>query len=158
MKIDTLLQKKGTAVVTVKPGAPILEAMELLRSHGIGCLVVSADGKHIDGVVAVRDIVYALAERAAKVREARGADILKVPVDRLMTREVRTCTLGDTLRHVMMEMTQHHILHVPVVEDGVLCGIVSNDDVVKYAVGEMEMEKAVLQDSVLMLKTLDELR
>jgi CBS domain-containing protein len=158
MKIEALLQKKGTAVVTIKPGASLLAAMNLLREHGIGCLVVSADGKHVDGLVAVRDIVYAMAAGATKIREARGADLLNIPVDRVMTRDVWTCTPRDTLRHVMMEMTQRHILHVPVVDDGLLCGIVSNDDVVKYAVGQMEMERAVLQDSVLMLKTLDELR
>jgi hypothetical protein len=50
------------------------------------------------------------------------------------------------------------ILHVPVVADGELCGIVSNDDVVRYAVEEMELEKQVLQDAVLVSRTLDELR
>ncbi len=40
---------------------------------------------------------------------------------------------------------------------GELCGIVSIDDVVKYAVEEMELEKAVLQDSVLTLRALNEL-
>lgn len=158
MKIETLLQKKGSAVVMVPPSATIAQAVELLRSHRIGCLVVTGDGKHIDGLVAVRDIAYALAERAAKIRAARGAEILDLPVDRIMTRNVRTCGPNDTLRHVMTEMTLHHILHVPVVEDGALCGIVSNDDVVKYAVGEMELEKSVMQDSLLMLKTLSDLR
>ena len=32
MKIETLLHKKGSAVVTVKPGATIAQAVELLRS------------------------------------------------------------------------------------------------------------------------------
>src|SRR5689334_22364045 len=114
MKIETLLQRKSSAVVTVKPGATIAQAVELLRTHGIGCVVVSGDGKRIDGLVAVRDIAYALAQRAAKVRAARGAEILDLPVDRIMTHEVRTCGPNDTLRHVMMDMTRHHILHVPV--------------------------------------------
>ena len=158
MKIETLLKKKGRAVVTIEPGATIAQAVDLLRSHGIGCVVVSSDGKHIDGLVAVRDIAYALAERAVKIRAARGAEILDLAVDRIMTRDVRTCRPNDTLRHVMMDMTRHHILHIPVVEDGALCGIVSNDDVVKDAVDEMELEKAVMQDSLLMLKTLGDLR
>jgi hypothetical protein len=62
------------------------------------------------------------------------------------------------LRRVMGEMTRQHILHVPVLENGELCGIVSIDDVVKYAVEEMDLEKEVLQDSVLLLRTLDNLR
>lgn len=158
MKIETLLQKKGHAVVTAMPDATVAEVVELLRKHRIGCVVISSDGKHIDGLVAVRDIAYAMAERASRIRTALGADMLDAPISRIMTREVHSCGPQDTLRHVMMDMTRRHILHVPVVENGELCGIVSNDDVVKYAVEEMELEKSVLQDSLLMRRTLDDLR
>ncbi len=158
MKIETLLQKKGRGVVTAKPGATVGEVVESLRQHHIGCVVISSDGKHIDGLVAVRDIAYAMAERASRIRGAHGADILDTPISRIMTHEVHTCGPQDTLRLVMMKMTSHHILHVPVVDHGELCGIVSIDDVVKYAVEEMELERAVLQDSVLTLRTLNELR
>ena len=158
MKIETLLQRKGRAVVTAKPDATVGEVVELLRQHHIGCVVISTDGKHIDGLVAVRDIAYAMAERASRIRTAMGADILDAPISRIMTHEVHTCSPQDTLRRVMMEMTLRHILHVPVVENGELCGIVSNDDVVKYAVEEIDLEKAVLRDSVLTLRTLNELR
>jgi Mg/Co/Ni transporter MgtE len=58
----------------------------------------------------------------------------------------------------MAEMTRRHILHVPVVDKSALCGIVSIDDVVKYATEEMDLEKSVLQDSVMVLRTLDEMR
>jgi CBS domain-containing protein len=158
MKIEALLHKKGREVVTVKPDATIFEVVEKLRAHRIGCVVVSQDGKHVNGVVAVRDIAYAMAERSDRIRMALGADILDAPISRIMTQEVHCCGPQDTLRHVMGEMTRRHILHVPVLENGELCGIVSNDDVVKYAVEEMDLEKGVLQDSVLMLRTLDDLR
>lgn len=153
MKIETLLQKKGRQVVTVKPDATVFEAVDRLREHRIGCVVVSRDGKHIDGLVAVRDIAYAMAERAPRLRQARGADILNAPISRIMTQEVQCCAPQDTLRHVMGEMTKRHILHVPVLDAGELCGIVSIDDVVKYAVEEMDLERDVLKDSVLLLRT-----
>jgi len=158
MKIETLLQKKGRQVVTLTPEATIFEAVKLLRAHHIGCVVVSRDGKHVEGLVAVRDIAYAMAERADRIRTALGADILDVPISRIMTHEVQCCGPHDTLRHVMHEMTRRHILHVPVLENGELCGIVSNDDVVKYALEEMELEREVLQESVRMLHTLEDMR
>jgi hypothetical protein len=40
----------------------------------------------------------------------------------------------------------------------VLCGIVSSDDVVKYAVEEMALEKEILQESLLLLRTATEMR
>jgi CBS domain-containing protein len=158
MKIETLLHKKGRQVVTVRPDTTVLETVGLLRAQRIGCVVVSRDGKHVDGLVAVRDIAYAMFERADRIRIVLGADILNAPISRIMTHEVYSCGQQDTLRHVMSEMTRRHILHVPVLENGELCGIVSTDDVVKYAVEEMELERDVLQDSVLMLRTLEDLR
>ncbi len=157
MKIETLLEHKGRQVITVKPEATVFQVVELLRQHRVGCVVVSRDGKHINGLVAVRDIAYAMAERADVIRRALGADILDAPISRIMTQEVRTCSPEDTLRHVMHEMTRRHILHVPVVDNNELCGIVSIDDVVKFAVEEMELEKGVLQDSLLLLRTAKEL-
>jgi len=153
MDIATILQKKGRTVVTVKPDATIAEAVDQLHKHRISCLVVSSDGKQIDGLVAARDIAYAMAERGKKLRAESFGNILDTPVTRIMTREVRTCGKQQTLRQVMGEMTRHHVLHMPVVENGQLCGIVSNDDVVKYAVEEMDLEKSVLQDSLSMLRT-----
>jgi CBS domain-containing protein len=152
MKIETLLQKKGHQVVTVKPETTVFDAVDVMRTHRIGCVVVSRDDKHVDGIVAVRDVAYAMTERTG-LRRARGADILNAAIGRVMTHEVQSCSKQDTLRHVMREMTTRHILHVPVLDNGELCGIVSIDDVVKYAVEEMDLEKQVLQESMLLLST-----
>jgi CBS domain-containing protein len=158
MKIETLLRRKGSQILTVKPDATVFDVVSLLRQHRTGCVVVSRDGKHIDGIVAVRDIAYAMAERADRIRRALGADILDAPISRIMTREVHTCRQEDTLRQIMNEMTHQHLLHVPVVNsEGELSGIVSTDDVVKFAVDEMELERGVLHDSLLMLQTLKHL-
>lgn len=158
MKIQELLDKKGHHVITAKPEATVFEVATLLRKHGIGCVVVTRDNKRIEGIVAVRDIAYAIAERADLIRTALGADILDAPAARIMTREVWCCGLNDTLRQVMVAMAKHHFLHAPVIEGGVLCGIVSSDDVVKYAVEEMALEKEILQESLLLLRTATEMR
>ncbi len=75
-----------------------------------------------------------------------------------MTHTVKTCGLDDSLRNVMENMTKWHILHIPVVDQGELCGIVSVDDVVKHAVAEMDMEKGVLQERAHLYQTLEEMR
>lgn len=158
MKIETLLEKKGREVVTVTPDTTIFEAVALLRKHRIGCVVVSEDSKKVAGLVAVRDIAYAMAERADRIRTVLGGDILDLPVNRIMTQEVHSCGPQDTLRHVMGEMTARHILHVPVLEHGELCGIVSTEDVIQYVVEEMDLEREVLRDLVLVLRTLEDMR
>jgi CBS domain-containing protein len=105
----------------------------------------------VQGIVSVRDISYALAEH----------DDVKFAMDltasEIMSRSVKTCTPADTLKSVMQDMTRRHILNTPVLKDGDLYGIVSIDDVVKYAVQEMELESEVLHDDVLRLQTLKSL-
>ena len=103
-------------------------------------------------------IVYALAERESRIRHLTTSEILDSPISSVMTRTVKTCGLDDSLRHVMENMTKWHILHIPVVDQGELCGIVSVDDVVKHAVAEMDMEKGVLQERAHLYQTLEEMR
>jgi CBS domain-containing protein len=158
MKIRTLLDLKGHAVVKVRPDDTLSKAAHLMKLHHAGCVVVSEDGKHVNGIVAVRDIVYALAERESHIRHLTTSEILDAPISSIMTHAVKTCGPDDSLRHVMETMTKWHILHIPVVDQDGLCGIVSVDDVVKHAVAEMDMEKGMLQDRAVLYQTLEELR
>ncbi|MCH7849982.1 MAG: CBS domain-containing protein [Planctomycetes bacterium] len=43
-------------------------------------------------------------------------------------------------------MTQRRLRHVPVVDDGVLCGIISVDDVLKHKLEETKLELGVMRD------------
>ena len=88
-----------------------------------GALVVSSDGKHIDGIVSERDIVRGLA--------AQHGALLDEPVSSIMTSTVFTCSPDDDVELLMAVMTERRIRHVPVVSDGVLSGIISIGDVVK---------------------------
>jgi len=158
MKIRKLLDLKGETVVKVRPDDTISKAAHLMKLHHSGYVVVSEDGKHVTGIVAVRDIVYAIAERESRIRHLSTSEILDGPISSIMTRSVKTCGPDDSLRQVMENMTKWHILHIPVVDHGELCGIVSVDDVVKHAVAEMDIEKGMLQDRAVLYQTLEEMR
>jgi CBS domain-containing protein len=151
MKIETLLEMKGRDVVTVRPTTKLTSVVRLMKLGRTGCAVVSEDGKQIQGIVAVRDISYALAEHD----DVKFA--MNLTASEIMSRSVKTCTPEDTLKTVMQNMTRWHILNTPVLKDGDLYGIVYIDDVVKYAVQEMELESEVLHDDVLRLQTLKSL-
>ena len=151
MKIQELLEMKGREVVTVHPTATLDTAVHRMKLARTGCAVVSEDGKHVVGIIAVRDIAYALTDHGTKFAT-------DTPVGEIMTHSVKTCSPEDTLKGVMQEMTRAQALNVPVVKDGMLCGIVSIDDVVKFAVHEMELESEVLRDDLVRLQTLASLR
>ncbi len=140
MNVETILKAKGRSVATIAPAETVRAAVELLRSKGIGALVVSGDGERVDGILSERDVVHALAER--------GAQLLDLPVSALMTRHVFTCKPGDGIAELMAEMTERRIRHLPVVENGRLAGIVSIGDVVKNRVDEVEAEASSLRQFI----------
>jgi CBS domain-containing protein len=141
MQISSLLRRKGQEVATIDGGESVRAALELLARHRIGALVVSADGRHIDGILSERDVARGLNDR--------GAGLLTEPVSAVMTADVRTCTPQASVHELARMMTDHRFRHIPVVGvDGVLVGIVSIGDVVKARLDELESERAQLVDYI----------
>ncbi|TFV53932.1 CBS domain-containing protein [Geodermatophilus sp. DF01-2] len=140
MHIRQLLRRKGTDVATVGADASVRTALALLTEHGVGALVVSADGRTVDGIVSERDVVRALHER--------GAGLLADPVSSVMTPQVHTCVPAAGVEELARTMTEHRVRHVPVVDGGALVGIVSIGDVVKARLDELEEERAQLVDYI----------
>ena len=140
MRITDVLRVKGTRVVTVTPDTTVRQLLAVLAEHGIGAVIVSADGTSIDGIASERDIVRAFAKR--------GAAVMSEPVTAIYTAEVYTVTPDTQIEDVMRMMTERRVRHAPVVQDGSLRGIVSIGDVVKNRIDELETERAHLTDYI----------
>jgi CBS domain-containing protein len=141
MNVQSILQNKGSDVATLNQQASLADAAAQLRDRGIGALVVSNDGQHIDGIVSERDVVRALA--------AHGSSALGRTVASAMSTDVVTCAVGDSVEALMVSMTDRRIRHLPVVDDdGVLTGIVSIGDVVKARLSQLETENQALFDYI----------
>lgn len=137
MNVQSILGVKGSEVATVGQRASLADAAAQLRDRGIGALVVSDDGVHIDGILSERDIVRALA--------AHGANALGRTVGSVMSSDVVTCACEDSVHSLMASMTERRIRHLPVVTgDHELSGIISIGDVVKARLGELENENQAL--------------
>jgi CBS domain-containing protein len=141
MRVSDILESKGRDVETIRPDAKVLMAVHRLRMQNVGALVVSRDGERVEGVLSERDVVRGLARH--------GADLLDMSVVAVMSRPVPVCAPDDLLTSVMAQMTRTRNRHIPVVEDGRLCGILSVGDVVKNRMEEMELETSVLRDAYL---------
>ncbi len=139
MNVETILRNKGNRVATIRSDAAIGEAVDMLRRHGVGALVVSDDGG-VDGILSERDIVLSLADL--------GAELLARNVGEVMTRSVVTCEPSDSVGELMAEMTNRRIRHFPVLCDGRLCGIVSIGDLVKSRLDEIEYEANSLRSFI----------
>lgn len=139
MNVAGLLKIKGTDVATTTAETPVMEAVDQLKRKGIGAVVVIDDGGGVAGILSERDVVHALADRR---------DLAKAKVSDLMTKKVATCSPSATVNEVMQTMTEGRFRHLPVQEDGKLCGLVSIGDVVKSRIEELQRESEALQSYI----------
>ncbi len=139
MNVESILKAKGHSVETIRPDALVELATHRLASKGIGALVVSADGQRLEGVLSERDVVRGLVKH--------GPRLLEMPVSTVMTKGAPVCSPDSSIRDAMAEMTRTRHRHLPVVQDGVLRGLLSIGDVVKHRLEEMELEASVLRDA-----------
>jgi len=141
MNVQSILSAKGTAVATMRPTGSLSDTIAALRDHGVGALVVSADGVSIDGIVSERDVVRAMAQE--------GDAAFGRAVSSCMSGDVITCRPGDSIDSLMSMMTDRRIRHLPVVDDNdMLAGIISIGDVVKARLGELERENDQLHEYI----------
>ena len=138
--VRDVLSAKGTDVAWVTPSASVADVTDALAYHGVGALVVSPDGRSIEGMVSERDVVRGLAHR--------GDAVLADQAQSIMTREVVTCALDDKLSMLMARMTEGRFRHLPVVVDDELAGIISIGDVVKQRLGELQAEAEQLLEFI----------
>ena len=151
MTVQQVLKSKGSDVATISPEASLTELVVKLAVHRVGAMIVSADGKHIDGIVSERDIVRALRSDGGvpSFRESRLVHLDRVSVSEIMTSEVKTCTPTTSIDEVMTLMTSGRIRHLPVLdEDDALVGIVSIGDIVAARISHLEWERSALVDYV----------
>ena len=122
MTVKAILAAKGGEVVSIEPIADLTAAAKLLTSRRIGALVVLDAGRLV-GILSERDIVRVISES--------GSSVLQLPVAQVMTRNVSTCDVNDSISSVMDRMTIGKFRHMPVLDNGRLAGVVSIGDVLK---------------------------
>jgi CBS domain-containing protein len=140
MKIsDVVSGKARPEVITIAPDAGVRDLLALLAEHNIGAVVVSGDGRSVDGIVSERDVVRRL---------HHNEGVLDTTVASVMTTSVLSVSPEDTLDATRRLMTDRRFRHVPVVDGDVLVGIVSIGDVVKAHIDQVEFEKEQLESYV----------
>ena len=125
--VGQLLDAKGTDVWTIGPDATVYEALKQLADKNVGALVVVSDAK-VCGIISERDYARRIILMGRDSRETSVADI--------MTSPVRTVTRDRSVSECMTKITEHHIRHLPVVENDELVGLISVGDVVKAVIAE----------------------
>lgn len=116
-------------VHTVGPDDTVLDALRLMAEKNIGAVVVLT-GQKLEGILSERDY----ARKVILVGKTSKETIVR----EIMTTGVICVEPEWTAEQCMALMTEKHIRHLPVVEQGRLVGIISIGDAVRAVVDEQQ--------------------
>ena len=104
--------------VSCLPSLPLNEAISLMDQQNVGSVVIVDAAEHPLGIFTLRDLRRVIAS---------GVDVA-MPIEGVMTQEPFHLPPDATAFDAAIAMTERHIAHVCVVENGRLCGVISERD------------------------------
>lgn len=140
--VDTVrlvLKQKGQNVWSVSPEACVYDAIEIMAEKHVGALMVVFENRLV-GVVSERDYARKVILQGKSSKQTQVKEIMSSPAI-FMTPE-------QTVEDGMRIMTEKHIRHLPVVEDGILLGVVSIGDLVKWMISAQQQTISQLHNYI----------
>jgi len=129
--VKHLLDSKGWDIISISADASVLDAIKTMAERAVGSLLVM-QGDELQGIVTERDY-------ARKVI-IKGRSSETTAVGEVMTAEVCTAAVQDTVNNCMTVMTERKIRHLPVVDDGKVVGMISIGDLVQAIITDQQEE------------------
>ncbi len=137
MKIRQILQgKKINALFSVTSDTTVYDALVEMANKNIGAVLV-IDAEKLSGIFSERDYARKIVLKGLSSEGTRVSEV--------MTANVITVEMEDKLEVAMQIMSDKHIRHLPVMDGGVLSGIISINDVVSSIMKEQKAQIESLQ-------------
>ncbi len=130
--ISAILDRKGCHVYSVPPTATIAEAVDEMNRNRVGSIIVM-EGRRLVGIFTERDVLRRVVTAALDPKETCVTEV--------MSSNVITISRDATVEETTRIFTEKRCRHLPVVEDGVVCGTISIGDITRW-IGESHRAEA----------------
>ena len=135
--LKTLLDSKNRPLISVSNNSKIIDALKIMASSNIGCLVV-LDGEKFVGIFTERDyarkiILVGKSSETTVVNEIMGTDL---PI----------LNITDSIEECSIIMTEKNLRYLPVFENNKLVNVISQSDIVKYTINAQKILIEHLQE------------
>ena len=122
--LASVLGHKGSTVHSVAPNATVLEAVRKMNAERIGAVMVCESSEML-GIFTERDVLCRVVDSPLDPATTRVYEV--------MTTEVVAVHPSTSVEEAMAVITERRCRHLPVLEDGVLRGLVSSGDLTRWA-------------------------
>ena len=130
MVVGDILFKKGSTLITAPPDTTVYMAAKIMTKNNVGLLLICSQPGRLMGWISERDIIWFVAESTA--------DLSQVTVENMTHLEYSICSSDDDPRDVLNNLHDLGYRYVPVMEYGMLKGLVSSRDILKFLVEESD--------------------
>jgi CBS domain-containing protein len=137
--VNNIIQNNFKSIFSVSPETSVLDALQVMMDKNISALLVM-DGTKLKGIFTERDyarkiILVGKSSKVTKIKE-------------VMSEKLVTIELGTSLDHCMQIMTERRIRHLPIIENGLVIGIISIGDLVKFVIEDQQQTIEQLQNYI----------
>ena len=115
-------RKQSNRIISIRPDATVYDAIKLMADQRVGAVLVMT-GPELQGIFSERDYAREVILKGRASRDTR--------VEEIMTVNVISVPSTQAVESALNLMTDNHIRHLPVVDDGLVAGIASLGDIVK---------------------------
>lgn len=143
MRVSDILKIKGNKLFTVPPEMALSECVITMADHDIGSLVVMDHGI-LAGMLTFREVIQVLAQRQKELRIGPTPPVAELRVRHVMNPEPIVAQPDMEITTLRSLMVLHHQPYIPVMQAGVLQGVVSFHDVAKAVHEEQTYENKML--------------
>ena len=139
MIIRDILADKGSQIYSVAPDTSVADAVALMIAKDISSVLVLRGGA-MAGLVTLREVLRGL--------HRLGPKLPGVPVSEIMVVSPVIGHPDDSVDRMRQTMTENHVTHLPVLENGRLVGILSFQDVARWMVKDVALENQMLKQYI----------
>ena len=137
--VQQILDAKDSQIFSVTENSSVLSGLQLMMELNVSALLI-VENDLLKGIFTERDyarkiILYGKSSAETSIAEA-------------MTPNPITVKPNDSIELCMTIMTEKHIRHLPVVQEGVLLGMVSIGDVVKFIIADQKQTISQLESYI----------
>ena len=147
MKVRDVLKSKNRAPATVHLETLLSECVISIADEDLGSLVVM-DGPRVAGLLTFREVIQVLARRQKELRSGPTPPVADLKVCEVMN-PTPLCTTPDVERHELRAlMIRQHQRYLPLLDQGVLMGVLSFHDVARTVYEKQEFENRMLKSYI----------